>query len=136
MRELIVIIAMFMGVGGTVLGMDVPEPVAIYGNTGCAELQPQTMSMEVTAYCYTGSKTASGTWPKAGTVAADTSVLPFGTKVYIPGYGIGTVEDRGGEIRGARLDVYLPTRAAAIEWGRKKNVEVTIVEWGEVDAKV
>jgi len=131
MREIIVIIAMFAAVWGGVLATDIPQAPA-----AAQEIQPQTMLMEITAYCYTGNQTASGTWPKVGTVAADTKVLPFGTKVYIPGYGIGTVEDRGGAIKGNMLDVYLPSRSAAIEWGRKKNVEVTIVEWGEADAKV
>lgn len=131
MREIIVVIAMLVAVWGGVQVADIPQAPA-----ATEDIQPQTMLMEITAYCYTGNRTASGTWPKVGTVAADTDILPFGTKVYIPGYGIGTVEDRGGEINGNRMDVYLPSRAAAVEWGRKKNVEVTIVEWGEVDAKM
>ena len=42
--------------------------------------------------------TASGTRARHGTLAADTSVLPFGTVVEVPGYGFGRVEDRGGAI--------------------------------------
>src|SRR5699024_5169550 len=33
--------------------------------------------------------TATGTEAKRGVIAVDPSVIPFGTKVYIPGYGIG-----------------------------------------------
>ena len=64
--------------------------------------------------------TASGTRAKHGTIAADTSVLPFGTVVQVPGYGYGRVEDRGGAITGRRLDLWYPTHGEALAWGRKK----------------
>ncbi|MDX9866453.1 MAG: 3D domain-containing protein [Kiritimatiellia bacterium] len=63
--------------------------------------------------------TASGTRTRRGTVAADTSVLPFGTIVYVPGYGYGRVEDRGGAIKGAKLDLWHKSHTEAREWGRK-----------------
>jgi len=69
--------------------------------------------------------TSSGTRAAHGTIAADTSVLPFGTIVYVPGYGYGRVEDRGGAIKGNRLDLWFPTHAEAQAWGRKRmNVRV------------
>ena len=71
--------------------------------------------------------TASGTRAKHGTVAADTRHYPFGTILYIPGYGYGRVEDRGGDIKGpARLDLWFPNEKAALQWGRRKNVRVTV----------
>ncbi|MGI5870171.1 MAG: 3D domain-containing protein [Kiritimatiellia bacterium] len=71
--------------------------------------------------------TASGTRAKHGTVAADTRYYPFGTILYIPGYGYGRVEDRGGDIKGpTRLDVWFPNEKAALKWGRRKNVRVTV----------
>jgi len=46
--------------------------------------------------------------------------------MYIPGYGLATVRDRGGVIRrGNRLDVYFDTHTKALEWGRR-NVLVII----------
>lgn len=135
MRGINLLIAMMTitvsaALGAAILGYSQPKgPEVRITDIGWPETQYATISMEVTAYCYTGHRTASGTWPKKGTVAADTSVLPFGTKVYIPGYGVGTVEDRGGAIKGNRLDVYLPSERDAIWWGRK-NVDVTILEWG------
>ncbi|MEX2581331.1 MAG: 3D domain-containing protein [Verrucomicrobiales bacterium] len=70
-------------------------------------------------------QTASGTKAKRGTIAADTSVFPFGTRMKIPGYGRGTVEDRGGAIKGHKIDLFFKTHKQALEWGRKTvTVEV------------
>ncbi|NLT69071.1 MAG: hypothetical protein GXX91_00075 [Verrucomicrobiaceae bacterium] len=69
--------------------------------------------------------TASGTKAKKGTIAADTSVFPFGTKMKIPGYGSGVVEDRGGAITGHKIDLFFRTHKQALEWGRQMvRVEV------------
>ena len=64
--------------------------------------------------------TASGSTAKHGTIAADTSKLPFGSVIYIPGYGYGRVEDRGGAIKGAKLDLWFSSHEKALKWGRKK----------------
>lgn len=70
--------------------------------------------------------TASGVQASIGTIAADTSSYPFGTILYVPGYGYGVVEDRGGAIKGAyRLDLWFPSRPEALDWGRRNlNVHV------------
>ena len=65
--------------------------------------------------------TASGVRARSGTIAADTALFPFGTVMYVPGYGYGRVEDRGGAIRGHRIDLYFATHRQAMEWGRKKK---------------
>ena len=70
--------------------------------------------------------TASGTKAKPGTIAADTSVFPFGTRMKIPGYGWGTVEDRGGAIQGGKIDLFFKTHKQALEWGRQ-TVTVEVV---------
>jgi 3D (Asp-Asp-Asp) domain-containing protein len=70
-------------------------------------------------------ETASGTKAKKGTVAADTNVFPFGTRMRIPGYGDGVVEDRGGAIQGDKIDLFFKTHKQALEWGRQTiTVEV------------
>lgn len=64
--------------------------------------------------------------PHDGTIAADTRYYPFGTRMYVPGYGWGVVEDRGGAIKGpTRIDLYYRSHNEALQWGRKK-VRVTI----------
>ncbi len=37
----------------------------------------------------------------------------------IPGYGEGVAADTGSAIQGAMIDVWVPTEAQAIIWGRK-----------------
>ena len=64
--------------------------------------------------------TSSGKWARYGTIAADTRYYPYGTVMFIPGYGKGVVEDIGGAIKGPRrLDVYFKTRRRALKWGRQ-----------------
>ncbi len=59
--------------------------------------------------------------PRHGTVAADTKYYPFGTRLNIPGYGKGIVEDRGSAIKGPeRLDVFFNNHSKALNWGRQK----------------
>lgn len=97
-----------------------------------ATTQPATTTrhMQVSAYC--GCSICCGRWADDMTasgkpvtanggrfVAADKS-LPFGTLVVVPGYADGKsvpVLDRGGAIRGDRLDVFFPSHGEALEWG-------------------
>jgi 3D domain len=59
--------------------------------------------------------------PKDGTIAADTRFYPFGTRMYVPGYGWGRVEDRGGAIKGKdRIDLFFESHQDALYWGRRK----------------
>lgn len=69
--------------------------------------------------------TASGTKARHGTVAADLRLFPFGTRLRVPGYGIGEVEDVGGAVRGAHVDLWFPSHREAKRWGtRRLKVEV------------
>ncbi|MCD5390534.1 3D domain-containing protein [candidate division NPL-UPA2 bacterium] len=64
-------------------------------------------------------------WRK-GTIAADITKYPFGTRMYVPGYGWGVVHDVGSAIKGNHIDVFFPSHRAALKWGRKTLV-VTVV---------
>jgi 3D (Asp-Asp-Asp) domain-containing protein/predicted nucleic acid-binding Zn-ribbon protein len=78
----------------------------------------EQMVVESTAYCLRGT-TASGLPTGWGTVAVDTSIIPFGTRMYIPGYGDGVAADTGSAIVGRIIDVWFPTCDQARAWGRK-----------------
>ena len=66
------------------------------------------------------STTASGRTRRVNhTIAADTSVLPMYTKVYIEGWGTYTVEDRGGAIKGKRIDIFVANNSIARKNGVK-----------------
>ncbi len=71
--------------------------------------------------------TARGTRAGYGVCAADPCV-PFGTRLWIEGYGFATVEDRGGDIRGERLDLWFSDVHTALAWGRRR-VRVVVLEW-------
>jgi len=117
-----------------------PAKLTAIANRPASIEQRRTVRMEVTAYCpctkccgpAAQGITASGervSYNGGKFVAADTDVLPFGTRLLIPGYDAQTVEviDRGGAIKGRKLDVFYPTHEQALEWGRKM-VDVVVVE--------
>ena len=93
-----------------------------------AKARHQTMTMRATAYTGYG-RTASGKRVRRGMVAADRRVLPLGTKVRVKNAGrysgVYRVEDTGGKIRGRKIDIYMPSRGAAKQFGRQTvTVEV------------
>ncbi|WP_459998572.1 3D domain-containing protein [Paradesulfitobacterium aromaticivorans] len=71
--------------------------------------------------------TKNGELVKEGrTIAADESI-PFGTEIYIPALGkTYTVTDRGGDIKGNRLDLFMESREAAFEFGAQE-LDVLII---------
>lgn len=89
---------------------------------------------KITYYCAceqccgkTNGITASGVKAKEGvTVAADTSKLPFGTRIYIKGIGWRTVQDRGGAIKGNRLDIYISSHNNPMPYN-VQNLDVWMV---------
>ena len=95
-------------------------------------LQPPTPSpptgkrqLVVSATCYDlPGRTATGMPVGLGVVATDPSVIPLGTRLYIPGYGNGVAADVGGGIKGATIDLWMPPAQCAA-WGRR-TVTITI----------
>jgi 3D (Asp-Asp-Asp) domain-containing protein len=65
------------------------------------------------------------------TIAADPSVFPLGSVLYIPGYGLGIVADTGSAIKGDKIDLYFTTKDQVYkEWG-KKSVQVYVIMQGQ-----
>lgn len=73
--------------------------------------------------CGTGNGlTATGTTVTAGrTIAVDTNVIPYGTTVYIEGYGWRTAEDCGGGVKGNHIDIAVGSHDEAISSGKKNG---------------
>lgn len=69
---------------------------------------------------------ADGTKAKKGTIAADASLFPFGTEMYVPGYGWGVVHDRGRAIKGHHIDIFFDDHDDAMKWGRKR-LDVVVI---------
>ncbi|MGI6156641.1 MAG: 3D domain-containing protein [Enterococcus lemanii] len=94
----------------------------------------KTLYVQATAYSYkeVGSSfyTALGVDLRQNSqvIAVDPSVIPLGSVVEVEGYGIALAADTGGAIKGNIIDVHLNSVDACIQWGRKFNVKVTILE--------
>lgn len=83
-----------------------------------------TLTVSSTGYCLKGT-TATGMPVGWGTVAVDPSVIPLGTRIKVPGYGDGVAADTGSAVQGNVIDVWFPSCAQAINWGRK-TVTITL----------
>lgn len=80
---------------------------------------------EFVSTCY--ALTPKGTRGGPGSIAVDPRVIPMGTELEVEGYGRGQARDTGGDIKGRRIDVWLPTISQCMQWGRRA-VEVTMLE--------
>ena len=84
----------------------------------------QKMVVRATCYILKGT-TASGLPVGPGIVAVDPTVIPLGTKLFIPGYGKGIAADVGGGIKGRIIDLWYSTYAQCAKWGMR-TVTITI----------
>ena len=84
--------------------------------------------MTVNASAYSGhSITSTGTTPKWGTIAVDPSVIPYGTRVYIPKFDmVFTAEDCGSAIKGNKIDIFMNSESECNTFGRQ-NIEIQIL---------
>ncbi|HZJ76643.1 MAG TPA: 3D domain-containing protein, partial [Oscillospiraceae bacterium] len=77
--------------------------------------------------------TASGTKIRPGVAAVDPNVIPLGTKLYVesldgtPDYGYASAEDKGGAIKGNKIDLYIKSAQDVRKFGRRK-VKVYILK--------
>ena len=141
-REIALIIVTFAGGFACGLGHQLDPPRIVKAETRrVVELPKPGKSLgvwRVTGYCLcsrccgiwstkgVNSKnqriTASGK-PAKGLIIAAPPIIPFGTRLSIPGYGVASVEDRGGAIKGRRLDVLFTDKDGvsghqrALNWG-------------------
>lgn len=88
----------------------------------------KSMTVTTTGYSSDGADgmtpghiTATGIdlWVNPMCVAVDPSVIPLGSMVEVPGYGIAIAGDTGGAIKGYKVDLHFKTTKEAINWGRR-----------------
>lgn len=84
-----------------------------------------TITVTAVSYCLPGY-TAIGLPVGRGIIAVDPSVIPLGTRVYVPGYGEAVAADTGSGIHGNKIDVWMPSLAEAYAWGAR-TVTITIL---------
>jgi 3D (Asp-Asp-Asp) domain-containing protein len=85
-----------------------------------APLDPQAKE----GMCFSGDRTvtASGAPVVIGETISAARSVPFGTRVWIDGFGWREVTDRGGKITDGRLDIAVDTVEEAMRLGRQKTL--------------
>lgn len=91
----------------------------------------RSFAMKASAYSAydpgNGSYTYGGNLLRKGLVAVDPSVIPLGTRLYIPGYGYAVADDIGGAIKGHRIDLAFDSHREALNFGMQR-VTVYVVD--------
>lgn len=108
--------------------------VTLSNESSSALSSEKTITMTASAFTATCSGcsgvTSTGINLKANpdmkVIAVDPSVIPLGSKVWVEGYGVAVAGDTGGAIKGNRIDVHVPDKSAAYNWG-VRTVEVKII---------
>lgn len=85
----------------------------------------QQLTVSATCYCLSGS-TASGLPVGPGIMASDPSVIPLGTRAYVPGYGNAVAADTGSAVKGLTIDLWVASCKKASAYGRQ-TLTITIL---------
>jgi len=105
--------------------------MAFSSNVAKAATANKELICSTSAYTGNGNMTASGRIVKRdpngiSTVSVDKNVIPFGTILYIEGYGYAVAADTGSAITGNGLDLYFDSSSECYAWGRR-TVNVTVL---------
>src|SRR5699024_8863542 len=104
------------------------DRVVATGYTAGKESTGKTKDHPEYGITYSGVEASRGVY---STIAADLTVYPLGTIMYIPAYGFGVVADKGSAIKGNKIDLYFQTVDDVYkEWG-KKELDVFILKMGD-----
>ena len=70
------------------------------------------------------ARTASGDKVVPGETAAAGPNIPFGTRIYVEGFGWRTVNDRGSLVGPNDIDLAVSTKKESIEFGKQKRLVI------------
>lgn len=95
----------------------------------------KTMTVKATAYTASckgcSGITATGInlkkKPNAKVISVDPKKIPLGTKVYVEGYGEAIAGDTGSAIKGNKIDLHMPTKKKALNWG-VRSVKIKVYQ--------
>ena len=95
---------------------------------GYVTMKAKELKVKATAYA-NDPISYMGTKPQVmKTIAVDPSIIPLGSKVYIPEFNkLFIAEDTGGKIKGNRIDIYMQTEYQCKQWGIK-DITIYILE--------
>ena len=111
------------GIGGA--GAGLPGVVGSSAQAAPREVDRYRLNVDAVAYHLTG-RTALGVPCARGVVAVDPRLIPLGTRLFVPGYGMAVAADVGTAVKGRIIDLWMPTDAAARKWGRR-TVTITVL---------
>ncbi len=97
---------------------DIVEPTASPVAAAITSSGTRTLTVSATAYDLPG-RTSTGLPVGWGIAAVDPSVIPLGTHIVVPGYGVAVAADTGSAVVGATIDLWFPNQAEASAWGRR-----------------
>ncbi|MBI4456173.1 MAG: 3D domain-containing protein [Acidobacteria bacterium] len=115
----------------TVQVQETVEDFLVVTSPLAATSQPFKREFLATAYSDYGI-TKSGVLVAIGIVAADPNVLPIGSIIQVDAgvySGIYTVMDTGGDVRGHKIDIFIPDYDEAVRFGMRK-VAVRVLRHG------
>jgi len=122
----VITLFLFLTAGQPVPLKSTPGPVAQPDPSG---IDSRWTEVTATAYCpcaiccgfqSANGITASGQVAQSSrTLAADLSIYPIGTRLYIKDLGIRVVEDTGGALHNQSIDLYFDTHEEALQFGRQ-----------------
>ena len=118
----------------TLSTLNAPFTIELDANGNPVNYKKQ-ITVQATAYTYTGNKCATGVAPQPGYIAVNPNVIPYGTKMYIKSsdgayiYGYAVAADTGSftKSRPNNVDLFMSSKAACTAFGRR-NVEIYILE--------
>lgn len=118
----------------TISTLTPPSPIELDAN-GVPVNYKKHITVQATAYTYTGNNCSTGVAPQPGYIAVNPKYIPYGTKMYIKSsdgrfiYGYAVAADTGGFInrRPTNVDLFFGSLGECTAFGRR-NVEIYILE--------